>query len=113
MNLVELATAVSNRLPVVVVIFNNNVLGMVRQWQTQFYAKRYSETTLDRKTDYVRLAQSFGATGFRATTQAELDQALQAAFACEGPCVIDAVIDKDEKVLPMIPAGKSIDEIIM
>lgn len=113
MNLVELATAVSNNLPVVVVIFNNNVLGMVRQWQTQFYGKRYSQTTLDRKTDYVKLAEAFGALGFRATTLEELRKALADAYASNRPCVIDAVIDMDEKVLPMIPAGKTIDDIIM
>ena len=113
MNLNELCTSVKYNLPIVTIIFNNQVLGMVRQWQTQFYQKRYSSTTLERMTDYIALAKAFGALGFRATTKEELDKALKEAFASGRPCVIDAVIDRDEKVLPMIPAGKTIDEIIM
>lgn len=113
MNLNELCTAVTNRLPIVIVVFNNSVLGMVRQWQTQFYEKRYSQTTLDRATDYVALAQAFGAKGYRAETIGQFEDAIQDAFKSNCPCVIDAVIDRDEKVLPMIPAGKTIDEIIM
>ncbi len=113
MNLNELCTSVKYNLPIVTVVFNNQVLGMVRQWQTQFYQRRYSSTTLERATDYVKLAEAFGALGFRATTKEELDKALEEAFASGRPCVIDAVIDRDEKVLPMIPAGKTIDEIIM
>ena len=113
MNLNELCTSVKYNLPVVTIIFNNQVLGMVRQWQTQFYGKRYSSTTLERATDYVALAEAFGAVGYRATTLEELQEALAKAFATNRPCVIDAVIDRDEKVLPMIPAGKTIDEIIM
>lgn len=113
MNLNELCTAVTYNLPIVTVVVNNHVLGMVRQWQTQFYGKRYSCTTLDRKTDYVKLAEAFGALGFRATTLEELDEALKKALASGRPCVIDAVIDRDEKVLPMIPPGGSIDDIVM
>lgn len=113
MNLNELCTAVTYNLPIVTVVVNNHVLGMVRQWQTQFYGKRYSCTTLDRKTDYVKLAEAFGALGFRATTLEELDAALKKALASGRPCVIDAVIDRDEKVLPMIPPGGSIDDIVM
>ena len=113
MNLNELCTAVTYNLPIVTVVVNNHVLGMVRQWQTQFYGKRYSCTTLDRKTDYVKLAEAFGALGFRATTLEELDAALKQALASGRPCVIDAVIDRDEKVLPMIPPGGSIDDIVM
>lgn len=113
MNLNELCTSVKYNLPVVTIVFNNQVLGMVRQWQTQFYGKRYSSTTLERATDYVALAEAFGAVGFRAATLEELQDALAKAFDSHRPCVIDAVIDRDEKVLPMIPAGKTIDEIIM
>lgn len=113
MNLNELCTAVTYNLPIVTVVVNNHVLGMVRQWQTQFYGKRYSCTTLDRKTDYVKLAEAFGALGFRATNLEELDEALKKALASGRPCVIDAVIDRDEKVLPMIPPGGSIDDIVM
>ncbi|MEG1609139.1 MAG: thiamine pyrophosphate-dependent enzyme, partial [Clostridia bacterium] len=113
MNLNELCTSVKYNLPIVTIVFNNSVLGMVRQWQTQFYEKRYASTTLDRVTDYVKLAEAFGAKGYRATTIEEFDKAIKDAFASKCPCVIDAVIDRDEKVLPMIPAGKTIDEIIM
>ena len=113
MNMNELCTAVTYNLPIVTVVVNNHVLGMVRQWQTQFYGKRYSCTTLDRKTDYVKLAEAFGALGFRATNLEELDEALKKALASGRPCVIDAVIDRDEKVLPMIPPGGSIDDIVM
>ncbi len=113
MNLNEMCTSVSFGLPIVSVVINNNVLGMVRQWQTQFYGKRYSQTTLDRATDYVKLAEAFGGKGFRATTLDEFRAALSEAYKSGKPCIVEAIIDKDEKVLPMIPAGQSIDEIIM
>lgn len=113
MNLNELCTSVSFSLPIVSVVINNSVLGMVRQWQTQFYGKRYSQTTLERATDYVKLAEAFGGVGYKATTLDELKKALKDAYATGKPCIIEAVIDRDEKVLPMIPAGKSVDEIIM
>ncbi len=113
MNLNELCTSVSYGLPIVSIVINNNVLGMVRQWQTQFYGKRYSQTTLDRATDYVKLAEAFGGNGYRATTLEEFKIALSQAYKSGKPCIIEAVIDRDEKVLPMIPAGQSIDEIIM
>ncbi len=113
MNLTELATAVSNNLPIVIIIMNNGVLGMVRQWQKLFYGQRYSNSTLNRKTDFVKLAEAFGAGGARAWTAAELDRALEAAFAADRPFVIDCRIDTDENVLPMIPAGGSIDDIIV
>ncbi len=109
----ELATAVSGNVPVVVLILNNGVLGMVRQWQTLFFNKHYSNTVLDRKTDFVKLAEAFGARGSRAFSLEELDTALDAAFAWEGPYVIDCAIDKDEFVLPMLPPGGSMDDIIV
>lgn len=109
----ELATAVSNRNPVVILLLNNGVLGMVRQWQTLFFNKHYSNTVLDRKTDFVMLAKAFGAEGSRATNLEELEEALTAAFACDGPYVIDCLIDKDEFVLPMLPPGGSMDDIIV
>ena len=112
MNLNEMATAVSYNLPVTVVLLNNGVLGMVRQWQTLFYGKRYSHTLLNRKTDFVKLAEAFGAKAVRVTTEEELRAALSAALSHEGPFVIDTVIDKDEFVLPMLPPGGSIDDII-
>lgn len=113
MNMNEMCTCVKNNLPIVVVVFNNYVLGMVRQWQMQFYDKRYSETSIERSTDYVKLAEAFGAKGFRANTKEELKIAINEAFKSGGPCIIDAIIDKDEKVLPMIPSGQTVDEIIM
>lgn len=112
MNLNELATAVSMDLPVTVVIMNNGVLGMVRQWQTLFFDKHYSNTTLNRKTDFVKLAEAFGAKGARAFTMAELKNAAAEAFAYNGPFVIDCAVDCDEFVLPMLPPGGSIDDII-
>ena len=114
MNLNELATAVAENVPLVVLLLNNSVLGMVRQWQTLFFNKHYSNTMLDRRqTDFVKLAEAFGATGIRATTLEELDQALTDAFKCDGPCVIDCILDKDEFVLPMLPPGGSMDDIIV
>jgi len=113
MNLNELATAVSHNIPVITVIMNNGVLGMVRQWQTLFFGKRYSNTVLtDRKTDFVKLAEAFGAVGMRASTPAEFSEAFEKALALGRPVVIDTIIDKDEFVLPMLPPGGSVDEII-
>jgi acetolactate synthase-1/2/3 large subunit len=113
MNMNELATAVSLDVPLVIVVINNGVLGMVRQWQTLFYGERYSCTTLCRKTDYVKLAEAFGATGCRATTQEEYERCLEEAFASQSPFVIDCRIDCDIKVLPMIPPNKSVSDIIL
>lgn len=112
MNLNELATAVSENIPLTVVIMNNGVLGMVRQWQSFFFGQRYSGTTLNRQTDFVKVAEAFGAKGARVNTAAELRAALAESFAYNGTFVIDAVIDKDEVVLPMLPPGGSIDNII-
>lgn len=112
MNLNELATAVTLGSPIVIVIMNNGVLGMVRQWQTLFFDKHYSNTTLDRKTDFVKLAEAFGAKGIRVSTASELDAAAKTAFAENGPVVIDCLVDCDEFVLPMLPPGGSIDDII-
>lgn len=112
MNLNELCTTVTYQIPVITVIMNNQVLGMVRQWQRMFYEDRFSSTTLERKTDYVKLAEAFGATGFRCTTPQELREALAKALAHKGPTVIDCVVDRDERVLPMIAAGEDIRNII-
>ena len=113
MNLNELATAVSYRIPVIVVLFNNGVLGMVRQWQTLFFGQRYSNTVLGRQTDFVRLAEAFGAKGMRAGTPEEFSAAFEAALKEDGPVVIDTLIDRDAFVLPMLPPGGSIDDIIV
>ena len=112
MNLNELATAVRYNIPVVVLIMNNGVLGMVRQWQTLFYDKHYSNSVLQRKTDFAAFARSFGADGEAVTTPQDLDAALARAFKTEGPYIIDCKIDKDEFVLPMLPPGGSMDDII-
>nr|WP_302656253.1 biosynthetic-type acetolactate synthase large subunit [uncultured Agathobaculum sp.] len=112
MNLNEICTAVSYKLPIITIIMNNRVLGNVRQWQTMFYGGRYSQTDPHRKTDYVKLADAFGAVGYRATNIAELREALRKAQRSEGPVLIDCQIDKDERVLPMIPAGGTIDDLV-
>ncbi|MCC2193458.1 biosynthetic-type acetolactate synthase large subunit [Gemmiger formicilis] len=113
MNLNEACTAVSYDLPIITVIFNNQVLGMVRQWQTTFYEKRYSDTDPHRKTDFVKLAEGFGAKGYRAATPAEFKAAFADAMKQKGPGWIDCRIGKDEKVLPMIPGGGTVNDIIM
>lgn len=113
MNLNELATAVSNNIPLKIFVLNNHVLGMVRQWQTIFFNKHYSQTTIDRKTDYVALAKAFGGTGFLAQTPEQMKKAAKAAFETDGVVVVDCRIDPDELVLPMIPPNGTIDDIIM
>ena len=112
MDLCELATAVSQELPITVVIMNNGVLGMVRQWQTLFFDKRYSNTTLSRKTDFAKLAEAFGAKGGHAASAAELEKLADEALSCNTPFVIDCAVDSDEYVLPMLPQGGSINDMI-
>lgn len=109
----ELATAVSYNVPLVILIMNNGVLGMVRQWQTLFFDKHYSNTVLNRKTDFVALARAFGADGEAVSDTKALDEALKRAFDYNGVYVIDCAIDKDEFVLPMLPPGGSMDDIIV
>ena len=113
MNLNEACTAVSYELPIITVIFNNSVLGMVRQWQTIFYEKRYSQTDPHRKTDFVKLAEGFGLKGYRCRNLPEFQAAFADAMKQKGPTWIECIIDKDEKVLPMIPGGGDINDIIM
>jgi len=113
MNLNELATAVTYRIPLVIVLMNNGVLGMVRQWQTIFFEKRYSNTVLERRTDFVKLAEAFGAEAYRVSTPEEFEAAFRRARDAEGPVVIDTLIDKDAFVLPMLPPGGSIEDIIV
>lgn len=112
MNLNEACTAVSNNLPIITVIFDNRVLGMVRQWQTCFYGKRYSQTDPERQTDFVRVIEGFGGKGYRASTLAEFKAAYKQAQQDNCPVWIDCTIDKDDRVLPLIPAGKTVDDII-
>lgn len=113
MNCNEFVTAVKNKLPLVEIVMNNNCLGMVRQWQTLFYEERYSETTLDRPIDYVKLAEAFGGKGFRITKVDEVEKVLKEALDyVDGPVLIDYVIDTDKKVFPMVAPGAPIDQIM-
>jgi acetolactate synthase-1/2/3 large subunit len=112
MNCNELATMVSNNLPIVVIIMNNNALGMVRQWQKIFYKERYSNTTLNRQTDFVKLAEAYGAKGLRINTKDEVIPVLREAFETQGPVVIDCIIDQNAKVFPMVAPGAPIDQIM-
>ena len=113
MNLNELATAVSYNVPLVIVLLNNRVLGMVHQWQNLFFGKRYSNSVLDRKTDFVRLAEAFGAKGARTDSAEGFEKLFSEAMQREGTTVIEVLINEDEFVLPMLPPGGSIDDIIV
>ena len=108
----EFATAVNFKIPVQVIVMNNNALGMVRQWQSLFYECRYAETTLNRATDFVKLAEAFGGTGFRVEKPEELQEVLEKALATDGPVIIDYKIDSDDMVFPMVAPGAPINEII-
>ena len=112
MNMQELAVSVSNNLPIVVVVMNNQVLGMVHQWQKLFYGARYSATEIARKTDYVKLAQAFGAEGFRIEKRSDIRPVLARAFAHGGPCVVDCRIDFKDRVFPIIPPGATADDML-
>lgn len=112
MNLNEMATAVSLGAPLVIILMNNGVLGMVRQWQTLFFNRHYSSTNLCRATDFVKLSEAFGAKGYRVTELSQLKPVLEQAFSQDGPVLVDCLIDKDEFVLPMMPPGGSYDDII-
>lgn len=108
MNMNELATAVREKLPLIEVIVNNHVLGMVRQWQNLFYEKRYSATVLDDGVDFVKLAEAMGATGYRATSREEFETVFQKALESKTPVLIDCIIDSDDKVWPMVAPGEAI-----
>ena len=112
MNLTEIATAVTYMLPITIINLNNGVLGMVRQMQTQFFDKRYSQTSLKRKTDFPALAKAFGAAGYSAASLSELGDSLS-NVPDDGPCLIDCIIDKNEKVLPLIPIDGDIRDMLM
>ena len=113
MNCHELCTVEHYRLPIITVIFNNGTLGMVRQWQNLIYEKRFSETTLDRGPDFVKLAEAYGLHGYRARTLAEVEDALRQALACGTGAVIDCVLDIDEMVRPMVAAGSPITDFLL
>ena len=111
MNMNEIATAARYNIPVIQVVVNNHVLGMVRQWQTLFYGKRYSQTVLNDAVDFVKLAEAMGAEGIRVTKKEEVGPALERAIALGKPVVLDCIIDCDDKVFPMVPAGQSIEAV--
>ncbi len=113
MNIQELATAVQYRLPVKVVILNNGTLGMVRQWQELFFQGKYSQTCLPQLPDFVRLAEAYGAAGFRATKPGEVTQVLREGFAADGPAIIDILTDPDAMVYPMVPAGAPLTKMLL
>lgn len=110
MNMNEIATAARYHIPVIQVVINNHVLGMVRQWQTLFYGKRYSNTILNDAVDFVKLAEAMGAEGIRVTKKEEVAPAIEKAISLGKPVVIDCMIDCDDKVFPMVPAGASIED---
>jgi acetolactate synthase-1/2/3 large subunit len=110
MNMNELATATRYNIPIIEIIFNNRVLGMVRQWQDLFYGKRYSATVLDDVTDFVKVSEGMGAKAYRVTTIDEFNAALTEAIELNIPCVIECEIAKDDKVFPMVAPGTAISE---
>lgn len=110
MNMNEMATATRYNVPIIQVIFNNHALGMVRQWQTLFYGKRYSSTILEDKVDYCKVAEAMGAKAIRVTEKAEVDKAIQTAIDTKEPYVIEVVIGQDDKVWPMVAPGAAIEE---
>ncbi|MEA3328209.1 MAG: biosynthetic-type acetolactate synthase large subunit [Candidatus Omnitrophota bacterium] len=112
MNIQELATAVNNNVPVKVAILNNSYLGMVRQWQELFYHKRYSHTYMEGNPDFVKVAEAYGAEGIRVTKKSQVRPALSKAVKTPGPVVLDFVIEPEENVFPMVPAGKAINRMI-
>lgn len=113
MNMQELATLVQNRLPVKICILNNNFLGMVRQWQELFFDRRYSQTCMELPIDFIKLAEAFGATGLQATKVDEVEGTIKKAFETPGPVIMEFKIAREEKVLPMVPAGASLNEMVL
>ena len=113
MNLNELVTISKHQIPVVELVFNNNVLGMVRQWQKLFYDRRFSQTTLERPTDYLKLGEAFGVKALVIEKREEIEPVLREALTGNQPVLIECRIDKDINVLPMVPAGGSISEPIL
>ncbi len=113
MNIQEMATAMQYKLPVKVVILNNCYLGMVRQWQELFYDKRYACTCLEHGPDFVKLAEAYGATGFRATRPDEVEDTLRQGLATPGPVIMDFRVCQEEGVYPMVPAGAPITEMLL
>ena len=111
MNMNEIATAVRHQIPIIEVVINNHVLGMVRQWQNLFYEQRYSATILNDGVDFVKLAEAMGAVGIRATTREEFKEAFAKALTLQRPVLIDCQIDCDDKVWPMVAPGAAISDV--
>ncbi|MBA7521190.1 Acetolactate synthase large subunit [subsurface metagenome] len=112
MNIQEMATAVNNKVGVKIAILNNGYLGMVRQWQQLFYKKRYSATDLTANPDFVKIAEAYGALGIRVSEKGEVEGALKKAISVDGPVILDFLVEREENVFPMVPAGARLDEVI-
>jgi acetolactate synthase-1/2/3 large subunit len=113
MNSQELATLVQYQLPVKIAILNNNYLGMVRQWQQMFFEKRYSQTVMELPIDFIKLAEAYGATGLQATKVDEVEATIKKALEIPGPVLMNFKVSREENVLPMVPAGKAIHEMVL
>lgn len=113
MNCQEMATAANNNIPVKIIVMNNQVLGMVNQWQRMFYEERYSHTCLKGQTDFVKLAEAMGVTGLRVTKPSELTATLEEALRIDGPVLVDIFIPCGEDVLPMVPANCRLDQMVL
>ena len=113
MNCNELSSLAKHKIPMIELVFENDVLGMVRQWQRLFYGKRFSQTNIERGTDLMKLADAFGVEGVRITKKSDIKPMLEKALSCGKPCLVDVIINKDINVLPMVPAGKDVSEPIM
>ena len=113
MNIQELATVVSNRLPIKVIILNNRYLGMVRQWQELFYNNNYSSTNMEAQPDFVKLAEAYGAEGYRIDKAENMRAVLEKALASPNPAFIDVVVEREENVYPIVPAGAALDEMLL
>jgi acetolactate synthase-1/2/3 large subunit len=113
MNSQELATLVQYRLPVKIAILNNNFLGMVRQWQQLFFDRRYSQTCMELPIDFIKLAEAYGATGLRATTPQEVEEVIRKALDTPGPVIMEFKVAREENVLPMVPAGAGLNEMVL
>ena len=113
MNCNELSSLAKHKIPLIELVFENDVLGMVRQWQRLFYGKRFSQTNIERGTDLMKLADAFGVEGIRITKKSEVKPMLEKALKCGKPCLVDVIINKDINVLPMVPAGADVSQPIM
>jgi acetolactate synthase-1/2/3 large subunit len=113
MNIQELATAANYKLPIKIVILNNGYLGMVRQWQERFYDNVYAHTDIMAAPDFVKLAEAYGAMGLRATKTSEVEPVIKEALAHQGPVIMDFVVEREEGVYPMVPAGGSVKDMIL